>query len=315
MSIERPSLPACDADAISVTTSTGISVAVYAWRDCPTDAPVVLWGHANGFNAGCYRPFLRRLAAYARVFAYDARGHGASDKPIGDLADLYDMQRFGEDLTAIVDAVRDRIPSGEPLHYASHSLGGLAALLLEGRLDCHPFASLTLFEPPVYPPQGHIAYEQAAQSQPLFVNWSARRQERFADREELRATANRISTFRSFDPEMLEAYVEAVAEPDENGGLRLRCPREVESAVYANNYRAGVFEATAGIQTPARVFSADPATVDAGHLWTPATMRSVADQMENAEYRAFEKGQHLMVQEFPCRAVTEIRDHIASLAD
>lgn len=313
MTIERPTLPANDAECLAVATDAGIKVAVYAWRDCPADAPALLWGHANGFSAGCYRPFLRRLAKHFRVFAYDARGHGASDKPLGDLAELYDMLRFGEDLASIVATVRARIGSDTPLHYASHSLGGLAAVLLEGRLDMHPFASLTLFEPPIYPPEGHPAHEQASQSQPLFVKWSARRQDRFADQADVRAAAERISTFRTFAPDMFDAYVEAVVEPDGNGGLKLRCPREVESSVYANNYRAGVFEAAEGIATPARIFSADPATVDSGHVWTPETMKSVAKRMANAEYRPFPNGQHLMVQEFPDRAVREIRDHIASL--
>lgn len=314
MTIERPSLPASDADAIAVKTDAGIAIAVYAWRDCPADAPVVLWGHANGFSAGCYRPFLRRLARHARVFAYDARGHGASDKPLGDLSVLYDMQRFGEDLAAIVAEVRQRIGPDAPLHYASHSLGGLAAVLLEGRLGVHPFSSLTLFEPPIYPPEGHPAHEQASQSQPLFVKWSARRQDRFANLDEVRAAAERISTFRTFAPDMLDAYVEAVTEPDDAGNLKLRCPREIESAVYGNNYRSGVFEAAQGIETPARIFSADPTTVDSGHVWTPETMKSVAQRMANAEYRPFPNGQHLMVQEFPDRAMEEVLDHIASLA-
>jgi len=311
--IEMPCLPADDAEAFAVATASGINVAVYAWRDCPADAPVVLWGHANGFNAGCYRPFLRRLAAGARVFAYDARGHGASDKPRGDLKQDYAMLNFGEDLDAIARAVRARIGPDVPLHYASHSLGGLAAVLLEGRLDIHPFASLTLFEPPIYPPVGHPAHAQAEQSQPLFANWSARRQDRFADAEELRAVASRISTFRTFAPDMLQAYIDAVVAPDADGLLVLRCPREVESAIYGNNAAAGVFEAARGIATPARLFSADPATVDSGHLWTPETMRSVADVMANAEYRAFANGQHLMVQEFPDRAVAEVLDHIGSI--
>ena len=313
-SIVRPTLPAEEAEALAVETPNGTHVAVYAWREWPEGAPVVLWGHANGFNAGCYRPFLRTLAAHARVFAYDARGHGASGKPSGDLRNDYAMLRFGEDLSAIADTVRARIGPDAPLHYGSHSLGGIAAAMLEGRLDRHPFASLTLFEPPIYPPEGHEARPIADQSQPLFIKWSARRQDRFADRDELREVAARISTFRTFAPEMLEAYVDAVVEPDADGGLRLRCPRDIESAVYTNCPPAGVFEAITGIRTPARVYSADPETVDAGHLWTPSTMKSVAEAMADAEYRAFPRGQHLMVQEHPERAVAELLDHIAAVA-
>ena len=91
---------------------------------------------------------------------------------------------------------------------------------------------------------------------------------------------------------MLEAYVEAVAAPVSDGGLALRCPREVESAIYGNNAAAGVFEAARGVATPTRIFSADPQTVDQGHLWTPETMKSVAQVMANAEYRRFPRGQH-----------------------
>jgi len=289
--------------------SSGVAIRCYQWRRRPAQAPALLWGHANGFNAGCYAPFLDLLANRFQVFAFDARGHGVSDKPLRDLRTSYAMDRFGEDLGAVVAAVRARLDPGQRLHYASHSLGGIAALLLEGRLGVAPFASLTLFEPPIYPPEDHPAYERARVSSPLFVNWASRRRELFADRAALREEALAISTFSRFAPEMLEAYVAAAAGPRPEGGLELYCPAVVESAIYAGAPPARVFETAAAVATPAWLFSSDPKTVDPGHVWTPPTIRDVAASMVNGSYRIMPGCRHLMVQEDPAGCAAQVVAH------
>jgi len=313
-SVEQPDAPAPalldDRATAFVADADGVAIQCYRWQRAPDDAPALLWGHANGFNAGCYAPFLDLLANRFKVFAFDARGHGGSDKPLSDLKVSYAMDRFGEDLAAVAAAVRRQLAPGVPLHYASHSLGGIAALLLEARVGQAPFASLTLFEPPIYPPEGHPAYERARISSPMFVNWASRRREYFADRDDLRDEALAISTFTRFAPEMLEAYVAAAAGPAPEGGLALFCPPIVESAIYAGAQPAGVFESTAAVRTPTWLFSSDPAGVDSGHVWTPPTIRDVAAGMPDATYKVMPGCRHLMVQEDPAGCAGQVIAHV-----
>jgi pimeloyl-ACP methyl ester carboxylesterase len=253
---------------------------------------------------------LARLARRFRVFAFDARGQGASEKPDGEPSHEFAMDRLAEDLRYIVAAVRERIGPDCPLHYASHSMGGNAALLLEGRFGEAPFETLTLFEPPIHPPKGHAAYDPAWTSSPILAKWSSRRRDRFPDRETLRQEAQKIVTFGRFTPEMMDAYVAAAAYETDDDDLRLFCPGRVEAAFYTHCPPAGVFDAAGRVKTPTWMYSSDPAAVDAGHVWAPPVIRDVAATMDNAEYRIMPGCRHLMVQEDPEGCVAQVIAHI-----
>ena len=129
--MENPTLPPTFADAFAVPSTGNFHIATYRVLAAPVGAPGLLFAPANGFNAGCYQPFLAWLAGHFQVFAYDARGHGDSPAPLDNMDHDYAIIRFAEDLEAIVTHVRGSIGPGVPLHFASHSLGGLAAVLLE----------------------------------------------------------------------------------------------------------------------------------------------------------------------------------------
>jgi len=302
-------LPAALAGQFFVDGIDGIRIACYEWSTAPVGAPALLWGHANGFNAGCYAPVLARLAERFRVFAFDARGHGASQKPSGEPSHDFAMDRLAEDLRYIVAAVRRRIGADSVLHYASHSMGGNAALLLEGRFGEAPFRTLTLFEPPIHPPTGHDGHRTAWTSTAVLANWADRRPERFATREAFREQARKIGTFVNFTPEMLDAYVAAAVHETEAGDFALFCPGRVEAAFYRHCPPSGIFDSLARVETPALVFSSDPSVVDAAHVWTPDVMRDAAAAMENGRYKVMPGCRHLMLQEDPSGCVEQVFEH------
>ncbi|MDP6688053.1 MAG: alpha/beta hydrolase [Alphaproteobacteria bacterium] len=310
-----PTLPETFADAFTVPSTGGLDIAVYRVLNRPDGgkepAPALIWAHANGFNAGCYLPLLRRLSDHFHVFAYDARGHGASSRPLDDLERDYAMVRFAEDLSAIAARVRWMIGDGVPLHFASHSLGGLAAVLLEAELDEAPFDSLTLFEPPIYPPVGHVERAAALVHSPIFVRWAAGRQGRFPDREALRDEVQNIITYRRFSDEMMAAYLDAAVEPDEDSesGLVLRCPGRIEAAIYDNCPDSGIFELTAKVATRTRLFATDQEVLPELHSWAPETMKSIAKNMVRAEARTMPGCLHLMVQENPDACAAAVIEH------
>lgn len=305
-----PTLPATFAEAFTVPSTGAMAISAYRVHAAPTAAPALIWGHANGFNAGCYQPLLRRLSTHFQVFAYDARGHGASGRPTENLERDYAMVRFAEDLRAVTAQVRDRIGAETPLHFAAHSLGGLAAVLLEAALAEAPFDSLTLFEPPIYPPDGHAERAAALAHSPLFVRWAAGRRNHFSGHQDLRAEVGTIATFRRFADDMMAAYLAAAVESGPDGGLVLRCPGLIESTIYANCPNSGIFEQTAKVATRTRIYATDQTVLPDLHSWAPGTMASIAANMPRAEARTMPGCLHLMVMEDPAACAAAIIDYV-----
>jgi len=304
-----PTLPGAFAEAFTVPSSGAMDISAYRVRAAPVAGPALIWGHANGFNAGCYEPLLRRLCGHFQVFAYDARGHGASAKPRENMEHDYAMLRFAEDLGAVTSYVRGRLGPAPPLHFASHSLGGLAVVLLEAELGEAPFDSLTLFEPPIYPPDGHPERAAALAHSPAFVRWAAGRRNDFPDHRALRAEVETIITYRRFAEDMMAAYLAAAVEPAPGSGLTLRCTGTIEAAIYANCPNSGIFEKTAKVATRTRIYATDQSVLPDLHSWAPATMASIAANMPRAEARTMPGCLHLMAQENPDACAAAIIDH------
>src|SRR5690349_4907763 len=115
------SVPESVAASFLVPMPDGVTVPVYEFHGSDPIAdrgkPALLFGHANGFAAGSYRQFFRQLSAFARVFAFDARGHGGSTWPAGgSAATLFATARFAGDLRRITAAVAERAGGVVP-HY------------------------------------------------------------------------------------------------------------------------------------------------------------------------------------------------------
>ena len=311
--MRTPTLPASFAEAFTIISTDDFAVRAYRLHNAPKDplgdAPALIWAHANGFNAGCYQPLLARLSGHFQVFAYDARGHGASDRSLDNLEHDFAMVRFAEDLSHLTARIRQIIGPTKPLHFASHSLGGLAAVLLEADLGQAPFDSLTLFEPPIYPPAGHPERDAALAHAPNFIRWAARRQGHFPDQQALRDAVEKIITYRRFAPDMMTAYLDAAVESDSNGGLNLRCPGIIESAIYTNCPDSGIFEQTASVTTRARIFATDQNVLPELHSWAPGTMASIAENMADGEARIMPNCLHLMAQEDPDACAQAIIEH------
>jgi len=98
-------------------------------------------------------------------------------------------------------------------------------------------------------------------------------------------------------------------ESDSNGGLNLRCPGIIESAIYANCPDSGIFEQTASVTTRARIFATDQNVLPELHSWAPGTMASIAENMADGEARIMPNCLHLMAQEDPDACAQAIIEH------
>jgi len=97
--------------------SDGLSLHLLDWGG--DGEPLVLL-HGFGHGARIWEPFAADLRARYRVLAYDARGHGESDR---DPRARYMHVEFTRDLTALADSL-----GLERLGLVGHSMGGYTAI-------------------------------------------------------------------------------------------------------------------------------------------------------------------------------------------
>ncbi len=290
------SLP--DADAFAVATPDGALLPIYALGGGPGGAPGLLFGHANGLAAGSYEPWLRELAREVRVFAFDARGHGGAHWPEGPLDRVFHVDRFADDLALVAAAVAIRL-DGAPLHYAGHSLNAAAALLLATRPQPLPWASTTLFEPPIFPPRSSPHYAEAVEKQDLLIRRSAARRSLWTGPEALRRVLQARGVFQHFRPDLLAAHCQATLRPLQEGGYVLCCPPEVEAAIFAQHRAADTWRHLAQASAPIHLVGSDPTLPDRG--WVACAMAEMAARLPCARLTVLPGTNHMMISEAPER--------------
>ena len=286
-------------DCFEVRASDGARLPVYVAGGA-RDAPALLVGHANGFAAGSYGPWLRDLAGHFRVFAFDARGHGGATWPDGPLETVFAVDRLADDLAELVAALRARL-GGTPLHFAGHSLAAAAAVRLAVRGIELPFERITLFEPPIFPPKDASNYAEAIAQQERLIRGAVRRQARWESPEALRAYLSTRGVFRTFAPEMLTAHCNAVLGPDPAGGRVLCCPPTIESTIFAVHRDADTWERLPRIQQRLHLISGDASAPDRD--WVSGAMAAIVGQIPDAEMVELPRTGHMMIFQEPglCR--------------
>lgn len=286
-------------DRFEVEVSDGARLPVYE-VDGARDVPALLVGHANGLAAGSYGPWLHDLARHFRVFAFDARGHGGSTWPDGPLETVFAIDRLADDLAELVAALRSRLRDA-PLHYAGHSLAAAAAVRLAVRGVELPFERITLFEPPIFPPQDAPNYAEAIDQQERLIRGAARRQEQWQSPEALRAYLATRGVFRTFVPEMLAAHCKATLRPDPAGGCVLCCPPAVESTIFAVHRNADTWSRLDQIRKSLHLVSGDPSAADRD--WVSGAMAEIVARIPGADVVELAGTGHMMIFQQPdgCR--------------
>ncbi len=215
-------------------TPDGVGIAYY---DFGGSGPDLLLAHATGFSAAVLTPLARRLGGRYRCIAFDARAHGASERPAGE-----DFGWHG--FAADVLAVADRLGLDRPAAFG-HSCGA-AALLLAEQAQPGRFSSLYCYEPVMHP--GDTPLPPGLETNPLAAG-ALRRREEFASREEALANFSAKAPFDRLHPDVLEAYVEN-GFASGAGGIRLRCRRRDEAQVYAHGLAHDAFARLGEVRCP-----------------------------------------------------------------
>ena len=229
------SVPEEIAEPIAVAGERDQRLALYRLRASRRDGPVLLIGHACGFAAGAYVPLMERLGDAAEVFAFDARGHGASQSSPHDLS-LYGANDYGRDLVHVARAVRERT-GGRPLYFAGHSLAGATMARLACCLPADhakvAWRAVMLFEPPIHPSDDRPEFQGAVAQDTVTRARTLRRRRDWASREALVDGIRGRGLFAHVTPDSLAAYARGVLRPAEGGGFTLACAPEIEEATFA----------------------------------------------------------------------------------
>ena len=237
-------------DHTDVASSDGVTLAAYdlASYDLASTTPAdalpaepdrdALLVHANGFCAAVFAPLAAELAPW-RCVAFDARAHGTSTPPTGDMA----WEGHRDDVLAVVDAFGLDAPVG-----IGHSMGG-AALLLAEQMRPGTFSALWLFEPIVFPPMPAGTGDSGGDN-PL-AEGAMRRRDSFD------STGAAYANFRSKPPlselseACLAAYVTHGFVPTGEGeSVTLRCRPENEAAGYRMGIRHSAWEHLGDVGCP-----------------------------------------------------------------
>lgn len=201
------------------------AISYLEWEATP-DKPLLIFSHANGFNASTYRSLLTPLQNDFRIIAWDMRGHGLTTLPLNKKG-LRGWQIFRDDLLRFVDQL-----DAKPTVLAGHSLGATSsALAAAARPDVS--RALVLAEPvmPPAPPWWDRLLERW-QGDSSLAAMALRRRNRFTSREEAATKFAGRGAFRTWPAETIRDYVATGLVPD-GEGFRLACTPEWESAIYA----------------------------------------------------------------------------------
>jgi len=199
------------------------------WEALP-GAPVLVFSHANGFNASTYRALLQPLTGRFRIIAWDMRGHGETTLPL-ETARLRGWRVFRDDLIRQLDALAIRADV-----LAGHSLGATASLLAAAaRPDIA--RALVLAEPVM---ASDLTALKAAIARPLgrsakvnpLAGMALKRRAEFASREEAATRFTGRGAFATWPTEMVADYVESGVMPA-GAAFRLSCPPHWEAGAFS----------------------------------------------------------------------------------
>lgn len=277
-------------------STEGVEIALHHLAGRAGATPLLI-GHATGFNARSYMPIAEILADRFDCWALDFRGHGATDVDGGWEVD---WQRFGDDALA---AAREIAPDGGLIGFG-HSMGG-AALLMAAHRAPELFDRLVLFEPISHEATGDTPTATEMRRLPI-VQGALRRTRAFSSFDAAYENYASKPPLSLMVTEALRNYVDHGFRPatDEHGqpAVALKCPPELEAAIFVTGRQNGVWELLPEIETPCIVIGGH---VDAGQPSDHA--EPIADRLANGRYVLLDEQTHFGPFSHPAATADLIR--------
>jgi pimeloyl-ACP methyl ester carboxylesterase len=253
----------------------GVELAVWEY---PGEGPPLLLCHCNGTCAQIWEPVITALRGKYQVYAADARGHGASEKPAPGPS--YDWEAMGNDVLAVAD----HFGWEQGLRAAGHSMGGasLAYAALERPRLCDRFVLLDAV----------IGPQQVFAGPSPLAAMARRRVAHFPDAAAAMERLGGKPPMGLWTLESLEAYVRHGFDTLDDGSIVLKCPREVEAEIFERGGACGVFDRLAE-------FAADILVVTGEESELRFLAEAQAAALPRNELRILPDTHHFIPQERP----------------
>ena len=227
--------------ASTFVEANGLRLHCLRWGQ-DSGTPVVLL-HPTGFIAALWTPVAERLAdAGYGVYAFDARGHGDSDKPPVS-HENYDWHRFADDLRGFLDALGLH---GVP--FVGHSMGAGVGLFVAGS-HAEFFSRIVAIEPIIMP--GGMHMDEARRES--MANSARKRRAVFGSVDEMIEQYSKRPTFERWPEAMLRLYAEHGTRRREDGQVELKCSGEIEGEVFANSASLPTWDVLPNVKAPTLV--------------------------------------------------------------
>ena len=273
----------------SFVAPSGITVAVHDWGG--TGDPVLL-AHPTGFHGVVWQPVAERLVASGRrVWSFDFRGHGDSDRSSDG---VYSWDGFADDAAAVIDHLGLR---GEPSLVAAGHSKGAAALLKVAIRDPAALPCIWTFEPIVFPPE---ALAMLDPDNPMSAS-ARKRRDVWDSRAEATASYGARPPLGSLHPDALRAYVEYGMRDRADGTVELKCRPQDEASTYMMGVTNGVFGRLGEVRAPVLVAcGGDSRSI------SPELGARIVNELPNATLEVWEGRGHFGPIEDPDRAAESI---------
>lgn len=258
--------------------------------------PRIALSHGNGLAIDAYLPFWSLLLERYDVVLFDTRNHGQN--PRHDPSH-HTWERFALDMEEIFHGIGDRFGPA-PVIGAFHSLSSIAAVdhsLARGAR----WAPLILFDPPIFPREGHPldALERDHMGDMAVI--ARRRPPRYDTPGAMAAQLRRRSMFRRWRPGAHDLFARSTLRPAADGtGWELACPRELEALIFETNVDPTLWPRLPEIEAPLMIIGADP---DLPGQQLPALLAAAAAEDQGIAYAAIPETSHFLQVEEPEAAV------------
>jgi pimeloyl-ACP methyl ester carboxylesterase len=190
-------------------------------------AKTIVFSHANGFPAGCYRVLFERWRdAGWTVHALPRIGHDPRYPVTSNWPHLRDE---------LLHFIQDEVKPTGPVMLVGHSLGGLLSLLVACRKPALARGLVMLDSPVIDGWRAHSL--QVVKSAGLIKRVSPgkvshQRRYEWPSLDEAHAHFAAKNKFARWDPRVLKDYIASGFDAHEDGQVRLGFTREIETRIY-----------------------------------------------------------------------------------
>lgn len=263
----------------------------FEWGE-PSDRPSLLLLHATGFHARLWDQVVAALPPGFHVVAPDQRGHGRSFRP----ASLADWTANAAALLPLVDHF-----AGRPLIGGGHSMGAYVLTRLAAKRP-GAFRSLLLIDPVIMDPALYAGGDAAPVADPT-DHPIARRRDRWADAEEMRARFADRLPYRRWQPKVLADYCEHGLLPAPSGeGYELACPPALEASMYQNALRTDPYAWLGNLDAPVTLVRAPAGPREGGLDFSQSpTWTGLGAQIGAVRDELWSANSHFIPMEDPAR--------------